>query len=198
MNRLAALVLALVVVFAPAAASAQWSNPTLAPTGGNTAAPINVSGNAQDKVGGLIINSGGATNGLIIPYGRVGIGATSPGYRLQVGNAGDGTSVAANAYFYISDKRLKKNVEPIEGALAKVLSLAGVTFAWKSTGEKSVGLIAQDVEKVFPELVSENPNTGMKSVEYANLVAPLIEAVKEQQAQIEALKAEVEALKANR
>lgn len=195
MTRFIASAALFAIALLPATALAQWSNPTLAPTGGNTAAPINVSGSAQEKTGGLIVNSGGATNGLIIPYGKVGIGTTNPGYKLQIGNSGDGTSMAANAYFHISDKSLKKDIAPIQGALAKILSLSGVTFAWRSTGGKSVGLIAQDVEKVFPELVSANPETGIKSVEYANIVAPLIEAVKEQQAQIEALKAEIQALK---
>lgn len=197
MNRAIALA-AVLALATPFTALAQWSNPTQSPTGGNTSAPINVSGNAQDKSGGLILNSGGATNALLIPYGKVGVGTISPGYKLQVGNAGDGTSVAANAYFYISDKRLKKDVAPIGGALAKVLSLSGVSFAWKSTGEKSIGLIAQDVEAVFPEVVRANPETGIKAVEYGNLVAPLIEAMKEQQREIEALKAEIEALKANK
>lgn len=73
--------------------------------------------------------------------------------------------------------------------------LDGVSFDWKESGEKSVGVIAQDVEKVFPELVKTDDATGLKSVEYGNLVAPLIEAVKEQQKQINSLKAEVEALK---
>ncbi|HEU5114493.1 MAG TPA: hypothetical protein VFT82_01865, partial [Candidatus Paceibacterota bacterium] len=60
------------------------------------------------------------------------------------------------------------------------------------------GLIAQDVEKVYPELVNTNKQTGLKSVEYANLVGPLIEAVKEQQKEIDTLKAEVAALQANK
>lgn len=57
-----------------------------------------------------------------------------------------------------------------------------------------MGLIAQDVEKQFPELVATDEN-GMKSVAYSNMVAPLIEAVKEQQKQIEALEEEVRILK---
>lgn len=132
----------------------------------------------------------------ILNNGNTGIGTISPGYKLQVGNSGDGTSVGANAYYYISDKALKTNVSPLTGSLANVLKLQGVSFNWKSNGEPSIGVIAQDIEKVYPELVNTDKTTGYKSVEYGNLVAPLIEAVKEQQRQIDTLKAEVEALKA--
>jgi hypothetical protein len=55
-------------------------------------------------------------------------------------------------------------------------------------------VIAQEVEKVYPDIVHTNPNTGMKSVEYGNLVAPLIEAVKEQQKIIDAQKSQIEKL----
>lgn len=122
--------------------------------------------------------------------GNVGIGTTSPSYKLQV--AGD---VGATGFFYSSDERLKTDVEPIEDALEKVLQLEGVSFRWKENNKSSLGLIAQDAEKVFPELVSTASETGMKSVEYGNLVAPLIEAIKEQQKQIEKLEAEIEELK---
>jgi len=72
-------------------------------------------------------------------------------------------------------------------------SLQGVSFNWKENNEPSIGLIAQDVEKIFPEAVSGEE--GSKAVNYGVLVAPLIEATKEQQKQIEALKAEIELLK---
>lgn len=93
-----------------------------------------------------------------------------------------------------SDMRLKKNIEPLPNALEKIKQLKGVSFDWKESGKHSIGLIAQDVEKVYPDLVSTDSKTGMKTVEYQNLVAPLIEAIKEQQKEIEALKAEIKAL----
>ena len=65
------------------------------------------------------------------------------------------------------------------------MKLDGIYFDWKESGEKSIGLIAQDVEKVFPEIVNTEEGTGLKSIEYAKLVAPLIEAVKEQQKMID-------------
>lgn len=67
--------------------------------------------------------------------------------------------------------------------------MRGVTFDWRADGRPSLGLIAQEVEKVFPELVSQGE--GMKAVQYGNLVAPLIEAVKEQQRIISNLEARI-------
>jgi len=159
----------------------------------------------QDYGNGMGLNidtSDGAgvyANAMVIRHSNgsrnVGIGVTAPGYKLQVGAAGDGTSVGANAYFYISDRSLKTDIKPLSGALDSILKLQGVSFDWRSTGEPSVGLVAQDVERVYPELVNTDRATGLKSVQYGNLVAPLIEAVKEQQKEIEALRAEVESLK---
>jgi hypothetical protein len=102
-----------------------------------------------------------------------------------------------------SDIRYKKNIEAIDGALDKVKSLKGVTFDWDNdafTADESTkkpnftaratGVIAQDVEKVLPEAVCENED-GMKNVAYGNMVGLLIEAIKEQQAQIDELKAQL-------
>ena len=79
--------------------------------------------------------------------------------------------------------------ERIENALDKVLDLRGVYFnrIGKTYDEREVGVIAQEVEKVLPELVKEGPD-GMKSVAYQNLVAVLIEAVKDLKAEIDNLK----------
>lgn len=77
-----------------------------------------------------------------------------------------------------SDERLKKNIKPIEGALDKVTKLVGVEFDWVNTDKKSIGVIAQQVEEVVPELVHTN-SKGYKSVSYGNLAALLIEAIKE-------------------
>jgi hypothetical protein len=106
-----------------------------------------------------------------------------------------------------SDIRYKKNIEPIDNALEKVQSLNGVTFDWDNDAfeetehskkpeftERATGVIAQDVEKVLPEAVRENED-GFKNVAYGNMVGLLIEAIKEQQTQIDELKAEVAELK---
>ena len=77
-----------------------------------------------------------------------------------------------------SDENLKKNITTIENALDKVKQLRGVDFTWKDTNEKGKGVIAQELQKVFPELVSEEDN-GKLSVNYNGLIAVLIEAIKE-------------------
>lgn len=91
-----------------------------------------------------------------------------------------------------SDIRTKKNIETIKNALEKVSLLRGVTFNWNNdVEEKSTGVIGQDVEKVLPHAVRNNPETGYKSVAYGNMVGLLIEAIKEQQAQIDQLKSKL-------
>jgi hypothetical protein len=97
-------------------------------------------------------------------------------------------TVTAPTFNTTSDVRLKDNIRTFESAMDVVSQLRGVRFAWKETGVETVGLIAQEVEKVLPELVGENVDTGIKSVSYANMVAVLIEAVKELKAEIEELK----------
>lgn len=81
------IILSIVVLFSAYVVMAAWSEPTVAPTGGNISAPLDVSSTGQTKAGGLILNTGGATNGLIISAGKVGIGTTSPSQALSV----DGT-----------------------------------------------------------------------------------------------------------
>lgn len=182
---------AIALVLFPSGASA-WTGPTLAPPNGNVAAPLNVSGSAQAKSAGLLLATSPTTYGLLVQNGNVGIGLLNPGYKLEIAG-----SVGASAFFYTSDKSLKTNISPLSSSLSKIVALQGVSFNWKNTGEKGIGLVAQDVEKVYPELVHTNSQSGIKSVEYGNLVAPLVEAIKEQQKQIDELKAEIKALKGN-
>lgn len=108
-------------------------------------------------------------------------------------NSGNFTA-AANITAY-SDIRLKANIHPIKDALAKVQQMQGVSYERKSDGEKKIGFIAQDLQKVLPEVVIEN-HDGLLSVDYGNIVALLTEAIKEQQVQIESLRDEIETLKA--
>ena len=83
-----------------------------------------------------------------------------------------------------SDERLKENIKPVTNALNKVLALQGVNFNRIGSSELELGLIAQHVEKIIPEVVYTN-ETGIKSLAYPNLVALLIEAIKEQNTKIE-------------
>ncbi|QQZ28512.1 tail fiber domain-containing protein [Thiothrix subterranea] len=100
-----------------------------------------------------------------------------------------------------SDERLKEEIKPVSDALEKVKQLQGVTFKWKDAKnndtDTQLGLIAQQVEKVMPEVVETTDDADKtKSVAYANLVALLIEGMKEQQAQIDAQQQRIDALEA--
>ncbi|MGE4234638.1 MAG: tail fiber domain-containing protein [Bacteriovoracia bacterium] len=112
--------------------------------------------------------------------GNVGIGTTSPGYKLQVGAAADGSEARANAWNILSDERLKKNFQAIPNALDKIISLNGYFYQWNKGPDqkRKLGLKAQEVEKVFPEIVSQGKD-GYKSVSYDHLIAPVINAIKE-------------------
>ncbi len=114
--------------------------------------------------------------------GNVGIGTETPSYRLQIGNAGDGSQARANAWNTFSDKRWKTNIVLIDNPLKKLQSINGYYYKWKNGTDQStqVGVIAQEVEKVLPEIVSTD-NEGYKSVDYSKLTPLLIEAVKQQQ-----------------
>ncbi len=123
--------------------------------------------------------------------------------RLGVGLAAqstDGRIDASNdiVAFSTSDERLKENVKPLENALLKVSQLSGVEFDWKELSDEDkesihsnvghdVGVLAQEVEKVLPEVVTER-DTGYKAVKYEKIVPLLIEAIKDLKAEIEELK----------
>ena len=99
------------------------------------------------------------------------------------------------AYGSPSDKRLKENIKPIESALDKAMKLQGVTFDWKENDsildiKEDIGFIAQDVQKVVPELVRENDN-GMLSMRHQGIAPILLEAIKELKAEIEELKKQI-------
>ena len=120
----------------------------------------------------------------------------------------NGTAGGNSAWQTSSDARLKTNVHPLQGALAKVLKLNGVTFSWKDESNhrpgENIGFIAQELLKVLPQVVSgggtdEEGNEIFYSVEYGTLTPILVEAIKEQQKVIEQLEEkvkEIDALKA--
>jgi hypothetical protein len=147
-----------------------------------------------------IFNGGAETNGLTIKEnGFVGVGTITPTVRLQVN--GD---IIANSIAGSSDARFKTDVAPISNPLQKVLALRGVNFNWNTSKfpqkmfseKRTLGFIAQEVEKVLPEIVqTENTTEGYKSVQYDKVVALLVEAMKEQQKQINQLRKQVKQLK---
>jgi hypothetical protein len=89
-----------------------------------------------------------------------------------------------------SDERIKTNIKTIENALDKVLLLRGVEYndIRIEPERKKIGLISQEVELIVPEVVRTSEEDGLKSIEYQNLVGLLIEAIKDQQKQINELK----------
>jgi hypothetical protein len=128
--------------------------------------------------------------------GNVGIGTSNPTEMLDVAG-----NIRATGTITPSDLRLKTNITPIPSALSKIESLQGVYYNWNRekypernfSDEKQIGLIAQDVEKVIPEVVHTDAE-GYKSMSYDKLTAVLIEAVKEQQKIIKEQKATIDDL----
>ena len=107
--------------------------------------------------------------------GKVGIGQISPSYMLDVNGTLRGYGITDS-----SDIRLKKEIVSLDLSLEKILQVQGVSYFWKDkekSEKKQIGFIAQQLEKIFPELV-ETDEKGMKSVNYSHLVSPLVEAVK--------------------
>ena len=213
----------------------------------------------------MSIAAGGTTRVTIDSSGNVGIGDTTPSYKLDVDGTGRFTGQVivpggsnttpglmfdssndgffhdtadpgqgikmmvnnANDFLFanggdfhadgslisnsttISDSRFKTNISTITSPVDKVKQLRGVTFDWmkgKQSGSADIGVIAQEVEAVFPELVQNRPlplwetkdasiSGSYKTVDYERLAAVLIESVKEQQTKLEQLEAEIEKLK---
>ncbi len=137
--------------------------------------------------------------------GNVGIATTSPPTtKLEVNGSGKFTGnvsatgdVTATTLTEISSRRWKTNVQPLQGALEKVERLRGVSYQRVTDGRHDIGLIAEEVGAVVPEIVSyEGNGEDAKSLAYARLTALLVEAMKEQQAQIRELQSAIEAMKA--
>ena len=145
--------------------------------------------------------------------GNVGIGTTTPARALQVfGDIRIGTSGANGCLEQfngtllsgscVSDKRLKKNIVPLTGVLDKITNLQPIYYEWNANAEKlgysgktkNIGLLAQDVEKVFPNLVSQN-DKGYKQVNYGlELQMLTLEAVRELKIENEKLKVRIDNL----
>ena len=123
------------------------------------------------------------------------VGITTGGVnRVTISSTGIMTTGEVTAY--ASDARLKTNVVAIDGALDKVEAIRGVTYDWNEKGqelglgtEHQVGVIAQEIEAVLPQLVVDSAHEGFKTVKYDKLTALLIEAVKELSAKVKTLEA---------
>jgi len=175
-----------------------------------------VKGNIATDSLELITN--GSTRMTVLSSGYVGVNTTTPGTNfhvvgdvlIQTGalgvgvnpNATDGRIDASNdiVAYSSSDRRLKENITPIANALDKVKSLTGVEFDWKEETKSAhgyeghdTGVIAQEVQEVMPTAVRTN-DTGYLAVRYEKMIGLLIEAMKEQQTQIDELKAKLDGL----
>lgn len=118
-------------------------------------------------------------------------GATTIGGSLTV--SGSIVSTGDITAYHTSDENLKDNIELIQQPIDKIKQIKGVSFDWNDKSEHTghdIGVIAQDIEKILPEIVATRDN-GFKAVRYEKLVALLIEAVKDQQSQIDELKAKL-------
>jgi hypothetical protein len=121
-------------------------------------------------------------NATTLGTGVINSSLTSVGTLTNLNVAGIITSTDYNS---TSDINLKTNIQPIFDPIEKIMQINGVTFDWKEDSRPSAGIIAQEVEKVLPELVSD---TNPKTVNYNGLIGLLIEGMKVQQRQIEELK----------
>ncbi len=149
---------------------------------------INFTGNLRQN-GGLYQGSQFTTNGsnIYITDSNVGIGTSNPQYPLHV----SGQIYSTDEITAFSDARYKTNLEPIESALDKLLTLTGYTFNVQDPDtniirdKRSTGLLAQDVEKVLPEAVTSNVTL---SIAYGNLAGLIVESIKELKKELDELK----------
>ena len=175
-------------------------------TGGNgasgtTCCAQNVNGNGgsitlQPGAGGAFVLTHGLPGNVILAptRGKVGIRTATPTATLDVGAGG---TTLADAWITRSARRFKTNIQPLERALEKVEHLQGVSYERKADGRHEIGVVAEDVDQVVPEVVSRDPKTRqVQGVDYSRLAALLIEAVKAQQAELQSQKAEIQQLKA--
>ena len=136
--------------------------------------------------GGVVSIAQAVGTGDDLQFDSLGVGTAASGVTGEIRATNDVTA------FYSSDERLKDNITPIQGSLDKVAQLGGYEFDWipkegiHSHEGHDIGVIAQEVEAVFPELVTTRDN-GYKAVQYEKLTAVLLQAVKELTARVEEL-----------
>ena len=125
-------------------------------------------------------------------HGFVGIGTTIPSNMLEVAVGG---TTLADAWTTRSSRRFKTNIQPLDGALDKVQKLQGVSYERRDSGKREIGVVAEDVARIVPEVVSRDPQTReIQGVDYSRLAALLIEAIKSQEAEIRQLRQQIEQL----
>ncbi len=155
------------------ATTASFSNTSVSASNATTASTVNF--------------NGGLTTTSDVQFDSFGVGTTASGTTGEIRATGDITA------YYSSDERLKDNITPLSDAINKINQIGGYEFDWNSNSSHSghdVGVIAQEIEKVLPEVVATRDN-GYKAVRYEKIVALLINAIKEQQLQIDELRSKL-------
>ncbi|TAH23022.1 MAG: hypothetical protein EAZ08_00005, partial [Cytophagales bacterium] len=190
------------------------SDKTIATGTNSLVVDVNGGGALQVRDGGFrVINTGSGTDILNVdaPAGKVDVrggfnvigsntdlqGDLSVSGAVTMTSLTTGTVTATAGLLSTSDIRYKKDIQPIENALEKARQIEGVSYNWKEDFQKNqplqLGVIAQELEKVFPNLVHTD-DKGFKSVNYIGLIPVLLEALKEQQKQIDLLSNKVNTL----
>jgi hypothetical protein len=145
-------------------------------------------GKASDAAaGGIVYNNAGNLNSLDF---------RTNGNVTRMLIYGTGNAWLQGTLTQASDARLKKDISAIQNPLQKLIQLNGYTYHWKnekSDNRLQTGVLAQEVQKLFPELVSENKE-GILAVNYSGLIPVMIESIKEQQKQIDELRKQVQTL----
>lgn len=145
--------------------------------------------------GNLMLQAMGGGNAAIYiskTNNNVGIGMVSPGYPLHV----NGAIFATGDITAYSDQRYKQNIVRLDHSLDKILQLGGYSYTREDyrPGERQIGLLAQEVKAVFPEAVSHDSINDKYSVNYNCLMAPVVEAIKELQDQIQSQQSVIQSL----
>jgi len=160
-----------------------------------SAAGANVKPGSNDQcalgVAGTAFSDLFLATGAVINFGNGNVTATHSSNKLTFNT---GTSLQAASFITYSDERLKDNIETLDNALDTVQKLRGVSYDWKADGSADIGFIAQEVKQVVPALVHGSDEKGY-AMDYPSMNAILVEAVKQQQGQIENLRKIVESLK---
>jgi len=160
----------------------------LTATGNITANAFIGDGSQLTNAGSTVAVDGGADRDLSVVFTGITSGTMTTANVSSVFTFNPSSGeVDATDFNSTSDENLKENIQTLNNSLEKVLQLRGVSFNWKESGESSVGMIAQEVEEIVPEVVSTREN-GFKSIGYGKLIGLLIEAIKEQQETINKLK----------
>ena len=152
----------------------------------------------EDAAGDMTLYHNGTDSFITNKTGELKVATETSGIVVRIGHTTSevytGQNLTVNGTLTeVSQREMKTNIEPIENILPAVLQMQGVSFDWKKDkNEKNqYGLIAEDVEKILPNLVSHDEEGKAQGIQYSKMTAVLLEAIKEQQIQIDELKSKL-------